>query len=155
MADSPRLARLITGRDRDQVFPDEATNLLARLGSFVLFSTAVACALATRLPLVPFTSVVLGGFLLLTPTLHPWYVLWLVPLVAVDGPRAWLALAALVPLGYEPLGGWLSGAPWRDPIWTRLVEHGLTWALLAAAAKSLTPWKAPLLSDILAKRTAP
>mgnify|MGYP003465457965 CR=1 FL=1 len=43
-------------------------------------------------------------------------------------------IAKLVPLGYLPLAGWLAGGPWVDPIWTRLVEHGLCWALLGAGA---------------------
>ena len=44
----------------------------------------------------------LGGALLLAPTLHPWYVLWVLPLAAAAAPMAggWLLLAALVPLQY-------------------------------------------------------
>ena len=47
---------------------------------------------------------------------------------------AWLALGALSPLGYLPLGEWLTVGTWHDPVWTRALEHGLTVALLAVSA---------------------
>jgi hypothetical protein len=43
---------------------------------------------------------VLGGAILLAPTLHPWYVLWVLPLAAAAPSRGWLLLGALVPLQY-------------------------------------------------------
>jgi alpha-1,6-mannosyltransferase len=43
---------------------------------------------------------VLGGAILLAPTLHPWYLLWVLPLAAAAPSRGWLLLGALVPLQY-------------------------------------------------------
>jgi len=40
-------------------------------------------------------------------------------------------LAALVPLGYRPLAEWQGRGTWHDPVWTRAVEHGATFAALA------------------------
>jgi hypothetical protein len=59
---------------------------------------------------------VLGGVLLLLPTLHPWYLLWVLPFAAAYLCWPWLLLAALVPLGY-----WGGGAdvPWS----IRAVEY--------------------------------
>ena len=138
LTDSPRLARLITGRDRDQVYPDEIANFAARLSVGVLFLLVLALALYRRLSPVRMAGVALGAFLLLSPTLHPWYVVWMIPLLAVGASRAWVALAVLVPLGYWPLGGYLATGVWEDPLWTRLVEHGLVWAWLVIEA-FLTP----------------
>ncbi len=42
----------------------------------------------------------LGGAILLSPTLHPWYVLWVLPLAAAHGSGGWLLFGALVPLQY-------------------------------------------------------
>lgn len=126
--DAPRLARLITGRDRDQVFPDEAANLLARALAGIVFAIAVGWALWRRAPPERVAEVAFGAFVLLTPALHPWYVVWLIPLVALGGSWAWLVLAVLVPLGYRPLD---MPLPWHDPVWTRALEHGLTIAALA------------------------
>ncbi|HZS36270.1 MAG TPA: glycosyltransferase 87 family protein [Polyangia bacterium] len=151
LAGWPRVARAITGRDRDQVFPDEAANLLARLAAFALFAAAVAAALRARLRPTRFAAVALGAFLLLAPALHPWYVLWMLPLVAAGASPAWWALAALAPLGYWPLGEFRAGAGWHDPLWTRALEHGLTWALLAAgwwrARSALTGRDPPVISE--------
>jgi hypothetical protein len=131
MADSPRLARLVTGRDRDTVFPDEVASFLARLAAGAIFLAVVAWALWRRASATRLTEAAIGAFVLLTPALHPWYVVWLLPLVAVGGSWAWLVLALLVPLGYRPLDVWLAGGPWRDLIWTRLLVHGLTLVALA------------------------
>jgi hypothetical protein len=133
MADSPRLARLITGRDRDTVFPDEAATLLARAAAGVLFLGLVAWAVLRRGSPARVAEVAIGAFVLLTPALHPWYVLWLLPLTAAGGSPAWLVLAALAPLGYRPLDDWLTRGVWQDPWWTRTLEHGLTLAALALA----------------------
>jgi alpha-1,6-mannosyltransferase len=144
MAGSPRLARLISGRDRDEVYPDEVANLAARGAAALLFFAALGFALARRLPPVPAASVTLGAFLLLTPTLHPWYVLWVVPLIALGATPAWVALAALAPLGYLPLAEYQAAGVWKEPAWTRLVVHGLTWALLL---KGLIRPKPPVVSE--------
>ena len=131
----PSLARAITGRDsRTAVYPDELAGFAAR-SLVALAIAALAIALAVRRA-PPETAMewLLGALVLLTPALHPWYATWLVPLVALRRRPAWIALAALAPLGYVPLAGWLAGGPWRDPIWTRAVEHGAAWTLLLADA---------------------
>ena len=51
---------------------------------------------------------VLGGAILLAPTLHPWYVLWVLPLAAAGPSRGWLLLAALIPLQYAAGSGDVS-----------------------------------------------
>jgi hypothetical protein len=143
----PRLARLLTGRDRDEVYPDEAVNLLARLLAFGGCLTAIALAMKAQRPALVLVEVALGGFLLLSPTLHPWYVLWVLPLVALGAQPAWLALAALAPLGYLPIAEWRETGAWHEPGWTRLIEHGLCWGWLGARALrhlSLTRREAPV-----------
>jgi hypothetical protein len=131
MGDSPALARLITGRDRDQVYPDEVANLLARMAAGLLFVAIVALALQARAPPDRLAELAIGAFVLLTPALHPWYVLWLIPFTATGGSRAWLVLATLVPLGYRPLDEWMTRGTWHDPTWTRACEHGATLLALA------------------------
>jgi hypothetical protein len=51
----------------------------------------------------------IGGALLLAPTLHPWYVLWVLPLAVAEAAWGWILLAALVPLGYL---AWPGDLPW-------------------------------------------
>lgn len=60
----------------------------------------------------------LAGLLLLMPTLHPWYLLWILPFAALYASPGWLLLAALVPLSYIEVGG-------DVPLWARSIEFGL------------------------------
>ena len=67
----------------------------------------------------------LAGLLLLMPTLHPWYLLWILPFVALYASPGWLLLAALIPLSYIDVDG---DVPW----WARVVEFGLPLLLTLA-----------------------
>jgi hypothetical protein len=150
LGSSPRLARVISGRDRDQIYPDEVANLIARGTVLLAFALAVGSTMLRGRPPLDVATVAVGSFLLLTPALHPWYVLFALPLVALGASTAWLALAALVPLGYWPLAEFHAGAGWHEPLWTRALVHGVTWTLLLASTMSrnrLTPTGAPVISD--------
>jgi hypothetical protein len=70
-----------------------------------------------------------GAVLLLSPTAHPWYFLWILPWLCLFPSAPWILLSGLVPLAYVNLG-----APGRDfePYpWIRLVEYAPFFALLA------------------------
>ena len=45
----------------------------------------------------------------MAPTLHPWYVLWVLPLAAAQAAGGWLLFGALVPLQYVAGAG---DVPW-------------------------------------------
>lgn len=67
-------------------------------------------------------GVVLGAFLALSPTVHPWYAMWLVPLLPflpITFRPAGFALCALLPLSYAtPWQRSFTGV-WREPGWAR------------------------------------
>jgi hypothetical protein len=63
------------------------------------------------------TGLALAAFLVLTPTLHPWYALWILPFLALRPSLAWCALLALLPLAYWPLPEWVSSGSWIEPVW--------------------------------------
>ena len=62
-------------------------------------------------------GVLLGAFLVLSPTLHPWYLAWVLPFVALRRSSAWCVLFVLAPLAYWPLAGWQSAGVWEEPAW--------------------------------------
>lgn len=77
-------------------------------------------------------GLLLLGLLLLSPTLHPWYVIWLLPFCILDrfaGGPAVLALAAMAPLLHHP--GWieLRTGVWTDLWWVRAMVHLPVWTL--------------------------
>jgi len=62
---------------------------------------------------------VLGAGMILTPTLHPWYVLWMLPMAALRSSRAWILLSGLVFIGYFGLGTYQDIGEWPQPLWAR------------------------------------
>lgn len=113
---------------------------LARLVELVLWASAIAwAAWRVRDPIVG-ARIGLGAWIVLSPTLHPWYVAWLVPFAAFGGARAWMWLAAAAPLLYAPLALARPGEPWREPVWL--------WPLVAL------PFFALLVVDVVRGRAA-
>lgn len=74
----------------------------------------------------------LGTGMLLTPTLHPWYVLWLLPMAALRVSRPWLLLCGLPFLGYFGLTTYHATGTWPQPGWLRAAMWLPVWALLLA-----------------------
>ena len=60
---------------------------------------------------------VLAGLIVLSPTVYPWYVLWVLPFAAAYLSWAWMIFGALVVLSYLGQGGEVA---W----WVRGVEYG-------------------------------
>ena len=73
---------------------------------------------------------ILGAGLLLSPTVHPWYVLWILPFAALRVSRPWLLLSGLVFLGYWGLEAFHSTGAWPQPLWARLLLWVPVWGLL-------------------------
>ena len=74
----------------------------------------------------------LGGVLLLVPTLHPWYLLWLLPWAAFRASPFWLALSVTIFLSYVNPGG-------DVPLLWRLIEYGLPVIVFFVARAKLRP----------------
>jgi len=68
--------------------------------------------------------------LLLSPTAHPWYFLWLLPWLCLFPSRACILLTGLVSLAYVNLGA--AGRETEPYSWIRWVEYGPFFALLCA-----------------------
>lgn len=72
----------------------------------------------------------LGGLLLLSPTVHPWYLCWLVPFLAVAPHRAWLLLTGLVSLSYITLIDYSASGVWSESLMVKWVEYLPFYGLL-------------------------
>ncbi len=109
--------------------------LTGSLSSAKLAVAAILVALTLGLlrrktPPVPAFFWTLGAILLLTPTLHPWYLLWIAPLLAVFPHPAWLFLEASVALSYHASYLATTGEPWQEVPWVKLLEYGPFFLLL-------------------------
>ena len=85
---------------------------------------------------------VLLAFFLLSPVLNPWYLVWLVPFVAVTRARCAIVLLLVVPLSYatELNLGEPSLAPYAQSAWVRPVEFGI---VVLAGLSNLWPAELP------------
>jgi hypothetical protein len=83
----------------------------------------------------------LGALLLLAPTFHPWYALWVLPLVALAPEPGWLWLLAVLPLAYGPHPGRLATTQEELAAGLRLVEFGpaFGWWAWVALRRGSTP----------------
>ena len=73
---------------------------------------------------------ILGAGLLLSPTVHPWYVLWVLPMAALRGNRPFLLLGGLVFLGYWGLASYQATGVWPQPLWNRTAIWVPVWLML-------------------------
>ena len=73
----------------------------------------------------------IGGLLLLSPNIFPWYVVWLVPFLAVAPSLPWIAFTGSVVFAYA----FFLRQPWAVPWWARALEFtplalGALWWLV-------------------------
>lgn len=80
-----------------------------------LVLTVVAYTWMARFDLERTLFWVLGAGMILTPTLHPWYVLWMLPFAALRSSPPWIALGGLAFLGYFGLGTYGQTGEWAQP----------------------------------------
>ena len=59
-----------------------------------------------------------GGLLLLSPNIFPWYAVWLVPFLAFAPSVPWIAFTGTVVLAYA----FFLQQPWAVPAWARVLE---------------------------------
>ncbi len=97
---------------------------------------ALAFSLRWRDP-VAGTGRLFGALLLLSATVYPWYLLWVLPWAALRRHTAWLALSALILLSYLPQ---FAGVPlWP---WVYVGIWGPFAVLMVAGGRKMPPPKA-------------
>ncbi|MBN2809014.1 MAG: hypothetical protein JXR80_05930 [Deltaproteobacteria bacterium] len=75
----------------------------------------------------------LTGLLLVSPTVHPWYGLWLLPFLVFYRYQAGLLFISLLPLSYIVLENFLATGLWRENYWiTALLYSPLLFANMQA-----------------------
>jgi hypothetical protein len=85
---------------------------------------------------------IFGGLVIATPILHPWYLLWVLPLAAIRSVWPFYVLAGVIPLAYLPLDGWWAFGVWDLSPWVIWLENGLF--LLAFVIYIFTKSSCPL-----------
>ena len=112
--------RWIEGPLREHLPLDEGwrdARRVARLIIMVPFAVAALWLWWRRVSAPCAVGILLALFVVLTPTLHPWYLLWITPFLALCPSPAFLWLLTTAPLTYWPLGRWQSEGLWIEPAW--------------------------------------
>ena len=91
----------------------------ARVAAAVLVISIVGWTAAARYDLERTLLWALGAGMILTPTLHPWYVLWMLPMAALRTSRPWILLSGLAFIGYFGLGSFQNTGEWIQPGFAR------------------------------------
>ena len=116
-----------TGFAIDQASQTTAKAIGAMLMAFIL----LWCLFVIRDP-IPSALLLFGALFFVAPTVHPWYVAWLVPLGALmpRGPsRAAIAFSALSVLAYSAWVSSAAGGEWVVPWWLAAIEYGVVAVL--------------------------
>ncbi len=91
----------------------------------------------------------------LMPTIHPWYLLWPLPLAAAALDIGWITLTALAPLSYWILiGAGADSSAWVEPGWVRFAIWIPALAVWAWQTRKCGP-AAPPAAQSAAKTAAP
>jgi alpha-1,6-mannosyltransferase len=72
---------------------------------------------------------VIAGALLLMPTVHPWYFLWLVPFLCIQAEPAFMVWNATILLSYAVWPRFSASGLWQLPVWARATEYAPVFAL--------------------------
>ena len=63
----------------------------------------------------------LGSFLILSPTFHPWYILWVIPFLVINRNRAWLWLTMGIVVYYHVLIDYFVTDVWQEQMWVKII----------------------------------
>jgi len=73
--------------------------------------------------LFKYAFLLIGLYLILTPTFHPWYIIWIIPFLCVFRPRSWILLTGLVTLSYIVYIEYDSTGAWSELWWVRVIDY--------------------------------
>jgi hypothetical protein len=76
----------------------------------------------------------IAAVLLLSPIVHPWYLAWLIPFLALRRDLWVLVWSGTVIAAYAVLPEWWSASVWDLPTWALLLEYLPVYGLLIATA---------------------
>ncbi len=116
----------------DWRFNDSLFSLMFLLTGSLYFSKTLVIGTMMALSVIVWRSgrsilenamIMICGAMLLTTTLHPWYLLWIVPFLCFSPNRAWLSLTALTMLSYHVLIRYQAEGVWVESLWIKLIIY--------------------------------
>jgi hypothetical protein len=109
----------------------------AKLAALALLAGIAIALYFRRTPPARALFWILGAAVLLSPTVHPWYLLWVAPFLALFPNPAWLYLEAGIALSYHAAYLASPGGHWQEVPWVKMLEYGPFFLLLGL---NLSTW---------------
>lgn len=107
-----------------------------------LFAGLLAVLILRKVPPLRGCYLAIGAILLLAATVHPWYLVWIVPYLCIYPNPGWLLLTGTVVLSYHAPFLSPPGERWAEQGLYKLLEYGPFFAIQAVWA--LSPRRPPL-----------
>ncbi|MFQ5628494.1 MAG: hypothetical protein ACE5I1_07020 [bacterium] len=85
--------------------------------------------------------VLFGAICIVSPTLHPWYLVWLAPVLVIFPNRAWVAFTGLIFLSYSVLDKYYREGLWEESTLVLLAIYLPFYALLIFDFLQRKGWK--------------
>ncbi len=108
--------------------------VISKVFAAAIFAAVAIAVYRSGAPALKGALWLIGAALLLTSTLHPWYLLWLLPFLCFYPQRAWILLTGLVMLSYHVLIRYVAEGAWEESLWIKLAIYVPFFALLLADA---------------------
>jgi hypothetical protein len=87
--------------------------------------------------LLKFAFLLTGLYLILSPTVHPWYVIWVIPFLCIFKSRSWILLSGSVILSYSVYIAYDTLGIWSEIWWVKIIEYVPFYLLLFYESKSI------------------
>ncbi len=124
--------------------------LVARLASAVLIVVLLVWLArrddGSQASFPAYAAAALGGLLVLSPAVMPWYLLWLLPLAALTPSRVWFRFSALVCLAF------LIMIDTQERSWVLALEYSLLAMLIWRERQAILPERSSHASAALGRR---
>ncbi len=86
----------------------------ARVAALVLLVLIASYTCVREYDPLRMAFILIGATILLSPTVHPWYLLWIIPYLCLFPNRAWILLSVLTVLSYQVLVSYVKTGVWHE-----------------------------------------
>jgi hypothetical protein len=73
--------------------------------------------------LIKYSLILIGLYLILTPTFHPWYIIWLIPFLCIFRYKSWILLSGTLIFSYYIYIDFDTLGIWQEIWWIILIEY--------------------------------
>jgi hypothetical protein len=112
--------------------PDDAALLEAKQICGGLLVGIIAWVFLRQRDPIRAAATIIGANLLLSPVLHPWYLLWVLPFQVISPAPAWIFLSGAAFVSYNAMAVHSATGIWLEQAWVKWAQFGPFFVLLLA-----------------------